>query len=57
MADLTVDTIRKLTENMPLNAKLMIRQETSPGVFESVEVGLIAYSQDNEFLFLAAPDV
>ena len=52
MADLTIATLKKLIERLPDNAMLMVRT-----LQETVEVGLIAYTADNELIFLPAPEV
>ena len=56
MADLTVAVLKKLTHELPDNAILTVRIKTN-GEFETVPVGLIAYTQDNELIFLPEPDV
>ncbi len=56
MADLTVRTLKDLTEKLPDNCILTCRIKTN-GEFETVPVGLIAYTQDNELIFLPEPDV
>jgi len=56
MADLTVKVLKDLIANIPDNALLTIRQ-INGGEPETVQVGLVAYTEDNEVIFLAAPDV
>ena len=56
MADLTVRTLKDLTEKLPDNCILTCRIKTN-GEFGTVPVGLIAYTQDNELIFLPEPDV
>jgi hypothetical protein len=56
MADLTVRALKNVIEKLPDNTLLKIRQQNGEE-FASVEVGLIAYTSDNELLFLAEPDV
>jgi hypothetical protein len=51
MADLTIKYLKDLIDNLPDNAMLKVRVPSNGG-WESVEVELIAYTNDNELLFL-----
>jgi hypothetical protein len=57
MADLTLDVLRCVTQNLPSNYALMIRQFDCDALeWFTVPVNLIGITDDNEVLFLHDPD-